>query len=87
MPRMNSTAAAYTLDKLPPFSELDASRLVEQLETLLADVPEGVLMAGPDHRIVFYNGPAAALLSDGEGHGPGLGRSVPPVPPRVQARG
>lgn len=68
-----------TRNALAEAVERETTRLATEnarLETLLADVPEGVLMAGPDHRIVFYNGPAAALLSDGEGHGPGLGRSV-----------
>ncbi|MEL6207697.1 MAG: 3'-5' exonuclease, partial [Pseudomonadota bacterium] len=45
-----------------------------RLQALLADVPAGVLLCAPDHQIVFYNGPAAALLT--AEHAPGLDRSL-----------
>jgi len=45
-----------------------------RLETLLADVPVGVLLCTGDHQIVFYNGQAVDLL--GAGAAPGLARNV-----------
>lgn len=43
----------------------ETTRLAEEkarLETLLADVPVGVVLCNPGHDIVFYNGPAMQLL-------------------------
>ena len=45
-----------------------------RLETLLADVPVGVLLCTGEHQIVFYNGQAVDLL--GTGVAPGLARNV-----------
>ncbi len=45
-----------------------------RLETLLADVPVGVLLCTGGHQIVFYNGQAVDLL--GAGAAPGLARNV-----------
>ncbi|MCV2866196.1 exonuclease domain-containing protein [Albidovulum sediminicola] len=45
-----------------------------RLETLLADVPVGVLLCSADHQLVFYNGQAVDLL--GAGAAPGLDRSI-----------
>ncbi len=57
--------------------ERETTRLATEkarLETLLADVPEGVLLCSPEHKIVFYNGQAAELV--GGGIAPGLDRPV-----------
>jgi len=45
-----------------------------RLETLLADVPVGVLLCSGDHEIVFYNGQAVDFL--GTGRAPGLARNL-----------
>ncbi len=55
----------------------ETARLAEEkarLETLLSDVPVGVLLCSPDHQLVFYNGQAVDLL--GTGHAPGLDRNL-----------
>lgn len=44
-----------------------------QLQALLATVPAAILMCSADHRVVFYNGEAAALL---DGAPPRLGRPI-----------
>jgi DNA polymerase-3 subunit epsilon len=44
-----------------------------QLQALLATVPAAIMMCSADHRVVFYNGEAAALL---DGAPPRLGRPV-----------
>lgn len=70
---------ADTRNALAEAVERETTRLAVEnarLEALLADVPEGVILAGADHRIVFYNAPASALLGDDAGHGPGLGRKM-----------
>jgi DNA polymerase-3 subunit epsilon len=36
-----------------------------RLEALLSDVPVGVILCSADHALVFYNGPAAAILGTG----------------------
>ncbi|SIS58575.1 3'-5' exonuclease [Phaeovulum vinaykumarii] len=47
------------------------------LETLLADVPVGVLLCTPRHKLVFYNGQAVDLLGHFDAaHAPGLDRRV-----------
>ncbi|NCU19138.1 DNA polymerase III subunit epsilon [Candidatus Falkowbacteria bacterium] len=46
----------------------------ERLETLLSDVPVGVLLCSPDHQLVFYNGHAVGLL--GSLDAPGLDRRL-----------
>lgn len=56
----------------------------ERLETLLSDVPVGVLLCSGDHQLVFYNGTAVDLLGSGSGFGgagapgagPGLARRL-----------
>ena len=45
-----------------------------RLETLLSDVPVGVLLCSADHQLAFYNGQAVDLL--GAGAAPGLDRKV-----------
>ena len=46
----------------------------DRLETLLSDVPVGVLLCSASHQLVFYNGQAVDLL--GAGLSPGLYRPV-----------
>jgi len=49
----------------------------ERLETLLSDVPVGVLLCTPDHQLVFYNSQAVDLLGGIEvSQAPGLDRRV-----------
>lgn len=36
-----------------------------RLEALLSDVPVGVILCSADHALVFYNGPAAAIIGTG----------------------
>ncbi|WP_114965421.1 3'-5' exonuclease [Alkalilacustris brevis] len=45
-----------------------------RLETLLADVPVGVVLCTGEHEIVFYNGQAVDFL--GTGQAPGLARNL-----------
>lgn len=45
-----------------------------RLETLLAEIPDGVLFCTPDHRIALYNGHCRDIL--GESEAVGLGRPV-----------
>lgn len=45
-----------------------------RLETLLADVPVGVLLCTGEHQLVFYNGQAVDML--GTGQAPGLARGI-----------
>jgi DNA polymerase III subunit epsilon len=49
-----------------------------RLETLLADVPAGVILCSADHALVFYNSPAADVMGAGRGEGleAGLDRSL-----------
>ncbi|MEE4119639.1 MAG: exonuclease domain-containing protein [Paracoccaceae bacterium] len=68
---------AETRNALAEAVERETTRLAVEnarLAALLADVPAGVLLCSADHQIVFYNGPAQAILS-GE-HAPGLNRSI-----------
>lgn len=53
----------------------------ERLETLLSDVPVGVLLCSGDHQLVFYNGTAVDLLGSGFG-----GASVPAAGPGLARR-
>ncbi len=72
-----SATLAETRGALAEAVQRETTRLSAEkarLEALLADVPEGVLLASPEHRIVFYNGHAAGLL--GGAHAPGLDRPV-----------
>ena len=46
----------------------------DRLETLLSDVPVGVLLCSGSHQLVFYNGQAVDLM--GAGQAPGLYRPV-----------
>lgn len=55
----------------------ETSRLTSEkalLETLIADVPVGVILCSGDFELVFYNGQAVTLL--GAAGAPGLGRSL-----------
>ena len=66
-----------TKNALAEAVERETTRLAVEnarLQALLADVPAGVLLCSADDQIVFYNGPAAALLT-GE-RAPGLDRSL-----------
>ena len=68
---------AETKNALAEAVERETTRLAVEnarLAALLADVPAGVLLCSADHQIVFYNGPAQAILS-GE-RAPGLDRSI-----------
>jgi DNA polymerase-3 subunit epsilon len=47
-----------------------------RLAALMADLALGVLMCNPEGRILLYNSHASALLDNGSGAAPGLGRSV-----------
>lgn len=40
-----------------------------RLEALLCDVPVGVILCSADHALVFYNGPAAAIIGTGRAGG------------------
>ena len=66
-----------TKNALAEAVERETTRLAVEnarLQALLADVPAGVLLCSADHQIVFYNGPAQALLT--KEHAPGLDRSL-----------
>jgi DNA polymerase-3 subunit epsilon len=68
---------AATKNALAEAVERETTRLAlenARLQALLADVPAGVLLCSSDDQIVFYNGPAAELLT-GE-RAPGLDRSL-----------
>lgn len=66
-----------TKNALAEAVERETTRLAVEnarLEALLADVPQGVVLCSHDHQIVFYNGPAQALLAGDTV--PGLDRSI-----------
>ncbi len=68
---------AETRNALAEAVERETTRLAVEnarLQALLADVPAGVLLCSADDQIVFYNGPAAALLT--AERAPGLDRSL-----------
>ncbi|SFC98086.1 3'-5' exonuclease [Tropicimonas isoalkanivorans] len=68
---------AETKNALAEAVERETTRLAVEnarLQSLLADVPAGVLLCSPDHQIVFYNAHAQELLS-GEVSA-GLDRSI-----------
>lgn len=76
-----ATAAAASLaetrNALAEAVARETTRLAAEkarLEALLSDVPVGVLLCSADHQLVFYNGPAQALL--GGGAAPGLDRRL-----------
>ena len=72
-----SESLSETRNALAQAVQRETTRLASEkarLEALLADVPEGVILASPEHRIVFYNGQAADLI--GGEHAPGLDRPV-----------
>jgi DNA polymerase III subunit epsilon len=72
-----SDTLAETRNALAQAVQRETTRLATEkarLEALLADVPEGVLLCSPEHKIVFYNGQVAELF--GGGQGPGLDRPV-----------
>jgi DNA polymerase-3 subunit epsilon len=72
-----SDTLAETRNALAQAVQRETTRLAQEkarLEALLADVPEGVLLCSPEHKIVFYNGQAAELIC--RDHAPGLDRSV-----------
>ncbi|MEE4120980.1 MAG: 3'-5' exonuclease [Paracoccaceae bacterium] len=68
---------AETRNALAEAVERETTRLAVEnarLQALLADVPARVLLCSADHQIVFYNGPAAALLT--QERAPGLDRAL-----------
>lgn len=70
-------ALAETRNALAESVARETTRLSAEkarLETLLADVPVGVLLCTGDHQLVFYNGQAVDLL--GTGKAPGLARGI-----------
>ncbi|PYF11697.1 DNA polymerase-3 subunit epsilon [Rhodobacter viridis] len=69
---LNETRSALTESVQRETTRL--AREKERLETLLSDVPVGVLLCTADHALVFYNGQAVDLL--GGTHAPGLDRRV-----------
>lgn len=76
-----ATAAAASLretrNALAESVARETLRLAQEkarLESLLSDLPEGVLLCTGDHQIVFYNAPAVDLL--GAGYSLGLDRRV-----------
>ncbi|THD85048.1 DNA polymerase III subunit epsilon [Aliigemmobacter aestuarii] len=75
-------AAAASLDEtrnaLAEAVARETTRLAsekERLETLLSDVPVGVLLCSADHQLVFYNGQAVELIGAGAA-APGLDRKL-----------
>ncbi len=69
---LNETRSALTESVQRETTRLAQEK--ERLETLLSDVPVGVLLCTADHQLVFYNGQAVDLL--GGAHAPGLDRRV-----------
>ncbi|OYX42532.1 MAG: DNA polymerase III subunit epsilon [Rhodobacterales bacterium 32-67-9] len=72
-----SASLAETRTALAAAVERETGQLKSEkarLETLLSDVPAGVLLCSGAHQLVFYNGPATDLL--GAGAAPGLDRKV-----------
>ncbi|MDP2061734.1 MAG: exonuclease domain-containing protein [Phaeovulum sp.] len=71
---------AETRDALSGAVERETARLETEkgrLETLLSDVPVGVLLCTADHQLVFYNGQAVDLLGRADtSQGPGLDRGL-----------
>ncbi|MCB2134868.1 MAG: DNA polymerase III subunit epsilon [Rhodobacteraceae bacterium] len=75
--RAISGRLSETRDALAEAVQRETTRLAEEkarLETLLSDVPVGVLLCSGDHQLVFYNGPATELL--GAAQVPGLDRPI-----------
>ncbi|QYK41309.1 MAG: DNA polymerase III subunit epsilon [Paracoccaceae bacterium] len=77
-----ASAAALTLTEtrnaLAEAVARETTRLAAEksrLETLLSDVPVGVLLCSADHQLVFYNGTAVDLMGAG-GAAPGLDRRL-----------
>ena len=69
---LNETRSALTESVQRETTRLAQEK--ERLETLLSDVPVGVLLCTAEHQLVFYNGQAVDLL--GGAHAPGLDRRV-----------
>lgn len=69
---LNETRSALTESVQRETTRLAQEK--ERLETLLSDVPVGVLLCTAEHQLVFYNGQAVDLL--GGTHAPGLDRRV-----------
>jgi len=71
---------AETREALQDAVQRETGRLLTEkgrLETLLSDVPVGVLLCTPDHQLVFYNGQAVDLLGgSATAQGPGLARAL-----------
>ncbi len=68
---------AETRNALAEAVQRETVRLADEkarLETLLSDVPVGVLLCSADHQLAFYNGQAVDLLAAGSA--PGLDRKV-----------
>lgn len=73
--RLTETRSALAEAVARETTRLSAEK--ERLESLLADVPVGVLLCSPDHQLVFYNGQALGLLGHLEaGQTPGLDRTL-----------
>ncbi|SOB93876.1 hypothetical protein SAMN05877831_101267 [Rhodobacter maris] len=69
---LNETRSALTESVQRETTRLAQEK--DRLETLLSDVPVGVLLCTAAHQLVFYNGQATDLL--GGTHAPGLDRRV-----------
>ncbi|MFD2173817.1 3'-5' exonuclease [Rhodobacter lacus] len=69
---LNETRSALTESVQRETTRLAQEK--DRLETLLSDVPVGVLLCTASHQLVFYNGQATDLL--GGAHAPGLDRRV-----------
>ncbi len=72
-----ATKLASSRNALAESIALETTRLIDQREQLAAigaALPIGVLVCSGSHRVVFYNGAAAEILSDD--HAPGLDHSI-----------
>ena len=72
-----SRSLAATRSALADSVARETSRLSSEkalMETLIADVPEAVVLCTGDFQLVFYNGPAVTAL--GAAGAPGLGRNL-----------
>lgn len=70
---------SQTRDALAEAVARETTRLAGEkarLETLLSDVPVGVLLCTAGHQLVFYNGPASEMLGAEAAAAPGLDRRV-----------
>lgn len=75
--RAAAASLAETRSALAESVARETARLADEksrLETLLSDVPVGVLLCSGDHALVFYNGQAVDLMAAGSA--PGLDRKL-----------